>query len=143
MEFRFVDEHGPVALRRRRLQAQRAKRCRQRKNGQQCIEPSIDQAESSHTVDSTADNVQTLGNNLLADTGESRLGIISPGELPITSSQEDENLSTIDTGPDYYDEEMVDAYSIDEREDQMEPRSPDVFAGIQTGRPHGNTWNDL
>ncbi|CAG9948160.1 unnamed protein product [Clonostachys rosea f. rosea IK726] len=104
MEFRFVDEHGPVALRRRRLQAQRAKRCRQRKNGQQCIEPSIDQAESSHTVDSTADNVQTL---------------------------------------DYYDEEMVDAYSIDEREDQMEPRSPDVFAGIQTGRPHGNTWNDL
>jgi hypothetical protein len=25
----------------------------------------------------------------------------------------------------------------------MEPRSPDAFAGIQTARPHDNTWNDL
>jgi hypothetical protein len=74
--------------------------------------------------------VQTLGNNLLADTGESRLGTISPGELPITSSQEDENLSILDTRLDYYDEEMVDAYSINEREDQIEPRSLDVFARI-------------
>ncbi|KAJ4078456.1 hypothetical protein NW760_015165 [Fusarium oxysporum] len=90
------------------------------------MEPSIDQAESSQTVDSAADNVQaTLGNNLLADTGESRPDTISSGELPVTSSQVDENLSTIDTGPDYYDEEIVDTHSTDEREDQMEPRNPD------------------
>lgn len=81
MEFRFVDEHDPVALRRRRLQAQRAKRCRQRKKEQQYIEPSIDQAESSHTVDSTADNVQTLGNNLLADTGNPDLVQSLPGNF--------------------------------------------------------------
>ncbi|RKK90846.1 hypothetical protein BFJ68_g16350 [Fusarium oxysporum] len=144
MEFRFVDEHDPVALRRRRLQAQRTQRCRQRQKEQQCIEPSIYQAELSQTVDSAADNLQTtLGNNLLGDTGEPRPDTISSGEFPITSSQEDENLSTIDTGPDYYDEEIVDAHRTDEREDQMEPRSPDVFAGIQTDRPHDNTCNDL
>ncbi|KNB04564.1 hypothetical protein FOXG_06625 [Fusarium oxysporum f. sp. lycopersici 4287] len=145
MEFRFVDEHDPVALRRRRLQAQRTQRFRQRRKEEQYIEPSIYQAESSQTVDQTAaDNVQTaLGNDLLADTEESGHDTISPGELLITSSQEDGNLVTIDTGPDYYDEEIVGADSTDEQEDQMEPRSPDVFAGIQTGRPHDNTWNDL
>ncbi|KAF5698485.1 hypothetical protein FMUND_15085 [Fusarium mundagurra] len=124
MEFRFVDEHDPVALRRRRLQAQHTQRCRQRQKEQHCVEPSIYQAELSQAVNSAADNVQTtLGNNLLADTGESRPDTISSGELPIPFSQEDENLSTIDTGPDYYDEEIVDAHRTDKREDQMEPRS--------------------
>jgi hypothetical protein len=101
MEFRFVNEHDPVALRRRRLQAQRTQRYRQRQKEKECIEPSMFQAELSQTVDSAADNVQTtLGNNLLANTGESRPDTISSGELPVTSSQVDENLSTIDTGPD-------------------------------------------
>jgi hypothetical protein len=68
MEFRFVNEHDPVALRRRRLQAQRTQRYRQRQKEKECIELSIYQAELSQTVDSAADNVQTtLSNNLLAN----------------------------------------------------------------------------
>jgi hypothetical protein len=39
MEFRFVNEHDPVALRRRRLQAQRTQRYRQRQKEKECIEP--------------------------------------------------------------------------------------------------------
>lgn len=143
MEFRFVDEHDPVALRRRRLQAQRTQKFRQRRKEEQYIEPSISQAESLQTVDSAVDNVQTAPDKELANTGESRYDTISPGEILITSSQEDGNLGTIDTGPDYYDEDIVDADSTDEQEDQMEPRSPDVFAGIRTSLPHENTWNDL
>jgi hypothetical protein len=144
MEFRFVDEHDPVALRRRRLQAQRTQRFRQRRKEEQYIEPSIYQAESLQTVDSAVNNVQTAPDkDLLANTGGSRYNTISPGEILITSSQEDGNLGTIDTGPDYYDEEIVDADSTDEQEDQMEPRSPDVFAGIRTDLPYENTWNDL
>ncbi|KAG5775225.1 hypothetical protein H9Q73_011105 [Fusarium xylarioides] len=87
MEFRFVDEHDPVALRRRRLQAQRTQRFRQRRKAGQCNEPSIYRAESSHTVDPAADNVQTaLDNNLSVDTEESRYDITPPGELLITYS---------------------------------------------------------
>jgi hypothetical protein len=141
MEFRFVDEHDPVALRRRCLQAQRTQRCRQRQKAKQLyIETPIHQAESSQTVGSAADDVQTrLGYNLLADTGKFGPDTIPSGELPITSSQEDDNLSTIDTGPDYYDEEIVDAHSTEEREDQTEPRSPDVFAGIPVHYRHWGT----
>ncbi|EXK23835.1 hypothetical protein FOMG_19411 [Fusarium oxysporum f. sp. melonis 26406] len=74
------------------------------------------------------------GNSSLADTGEIEPDTISSGELPITSSLEDDDLSTIDTGPDYYDEEIVDAHGTEEREHQTEPGSPDVFAGIQLSR---------
>ncbi|KAI3573984.1 hypothetical protein IWW34DRAFT_872543 [Fusarium oxysporum f. sp. albedinis] len=83
------------------------------------------------------------GNGSLADTGEIEPDTISSGELPIISSQEDDDLSIINTGPDYYDEEIVDAHGTEEREHQTEPGSPDVFAGIQVGLPHDNAWNDL
>ncbi|KAH7233978.1 uncharacterized protein BKA55DRAFT_710154 [Fusarium redolens] len=63
MEFRFVNEHDPVALRRRRLQAQRTQRYRQRQKEKECIEPSIYQVESSQTVDSAADNSMELTQN--------------------------------------------------------------------------------
>ncbi|KAJ0149915.1 Uncharacterized protein HZ326_7591 [Fusarium oxysporum f. sp. albedinis] len=67
----------------------------------------IHQAESSQTVDSAAD----------ADDVQTRL---------------DDNLSIIDTVPVYYDEEIVDAHSSEEREDQTESRSPDALLEYQS-----------
>jgi hypothetical protein len=74
------------ALRRRRLQAQRTQRCRQRQKAKELsIETPIHQVESSQTVDSAAEDVQTrLGNNLLADTGKFGPDTIPSGELSIT-----------------------------------------------------------
>jgi hypothetical protein len=69
-------------------------------------------------------------NGLLADAGEFRLNIISSRGLSIAAIQEDNELSTIDTGPAYYDKEPADAYSAEEREDQIESGSPGVFIKV-------------
>ncbi|PCD26045.1 hypothetical protein AU210_012478 [Fusarium oxysporum f. sp. radicis-cucumerinum] len=100
MKLRFVDEDDPATLHRRRLQAQDTQRCRQRQKAGQHVEITNHQAESSQTVESAAENVQTWPeNSSLADTGETGPDAILFGELSITPSQEDEDLGTIDTGP--------------------------------------------
>ncbi|KAJ0128248.1 Aldo-keto reductase yakc [Fusarium oxysporum f. sp. albedinis] len=57
MKFRFVDKHDPAALRRRRLQAQRTQKCRQRQKTKQHIETLNYEAQTSHRVDSASENV--------------------------------------------------------------------------------------
>ncbi|KAI8417098.1 hypothetical protein FOFC_03411, partial [Fusarium oxysporum] len=84
-----------------RLQAQHTQKCRQRQKTKQHIETLNYEAQTSHRVDSASGNVQMRpGNGSLADTGGIEPDTISSGELPITSSQEDDDLSIIDTGPD-------------------------------------------
>ncbi|KAH7248419.1 hypothetical protein B0J15DRAFT_376986, partial [Fusarium solani] len=56
---------------------------------------------------------------------------------------EDDDLGIIDTEPAYYDEEPVDAYGAEEREDQTESRTPEVYAEVQADLLNGNTWSDL
>ncbi|RMJ02399.1 hypothetical protein CDV36_015330 [Fusarium kuroshium] len=120
MEFRFVDEHDPAALRRRRLQAERTQRWRQRQK--QNIETTNHQAESSRTAEFAVENVQTR---------------------PENSFREDDDLGIIDAEPAYYDEESVDAYGAEEREDQTESGTPEVYAEVQADLLNGNTWSDL
>jgi hypothetical protein len=82
MKFRFVDEHDPSVLRRRRLQAQRTQKYRQRKRAKQYINTRNHQAESSQTVQSAAENVQTgPENSSLADIGEFGPDTMSSGGL--------------------------------------------------------------
>ncbi|RBA11881.1 hypothetical protein FPRO05_03331 [Fusarium proliferatum] len=122
MKFRFVNEGDPATLHQRRLQAQRTQRCRQRQKARQHVETTNHQADGSQTVDSATENVQTRpGNRSLTDTGEFEPNTISSGEPSIISSQEDYDLSTIDTGLDFYDGELVDAPSTEERQDRTEP----------------------
>ncbi|RKK66775.1 hypothetical protein BFJ69_g15098 [Fusarium oxysporum] len=110
----------------------------------QPVETTNHQAEGSQTVDSATENVQTRPvNSSLTDTGEFEPNTISSGEPSIISSQEDYDLSAIDTGLDFYDEELVDAPNTEERQDQTEPGGPDVSAEMQASLPHDNTWNDL
>ncbi|KAH6972774.1 hypothetical protein BKA56DRAFT_592796 [Ilyonectria sp. MPI-CAGE-AT-0026] len=144
MKFRFVDEHDPAALRRRRLQAERTQRWRQRQRAKQNIETTNHQAESYRTAESAAENVQTrLGNSSLADTGEFGPDKISSGDIFITLNQAGDNLGIIDTDPAYYDEEPVDAHSDEERGDQTEPGTLEVYVKVQADLLRDNTWNDL
>ncbi|KAH7117174.1 hypothetical protein B0J13DRAFT_613250 [Dactylonectria estremocensis] len=142
MEFRFVDEHDPAALRRRRLQAERTQRWQQRQK--QNIETTNHQAESSRTAEFAVENVQTRPeNSSLVDTREFGPDEISSGDIFITLSREDDDLGIIDTEPAYYDEESVDAYGAEEREDQTESGTPEVYAEVQADLLNGNTWSDL
>ncbi|KAF4464854.1 hypothetical protein FALBO_8308 [Fusarium albosuccineum] len=142
MEFRFVDEHDPAALRRRRLQAKRTQRWRQRQR--QNIKTTNHHAESSRTAEFAEESVQSRPeNSSLADTGEFEPDEISSGEIFITPSREDDDLGTIDTEPAYYDEEPVDACGAEEREDQTESGTPEVYAEMQADLLNGNTWSDL
>ncbi|KAF5537514.1 hypothetical protein FPHYL_12737 [Fusarium phyllophilum] len=110
----------------------------------QPVETTNHQAEGSQTVDSATENVQTRPvNSSLTDTGEFQPDSISSGEPSIFSSQEDYDISAIDTGLDFYDKELVDAPNTEERQDQTEPGGPDVSAEMQASLPHDNTWNDL
>ncbi|KAH6983994.1 hypothetical protein EDB80DRAFT_691408 [Ilyonectria destructans] len=100
MNFRFVDEHDPVARHRRRLQAKRTQRFRQRQKA--------NQAESSRIVKPVVENVQAEPeDSLLTDAGKFGLDEISSRDTFITPCQEDDDLGIIDTEPAYYDEEPV------------------------------------
>ena len=140
MEFRFVDEHDPAARRRCRLQTERTRRWRQRRRAKQDIETTNHRAESSRTVESVAENVQTRPENgSLANTGEFGFDKSSSEDIFITPSQEDDDLGIIDTDPAYYDEEPVDAHSAEEREDHTESGSLEVYAEMQADLLHDNT----
>ncbi|KAM6513745.1 hypothetical protein FALCPG4_014965 [Fusarium falciforme] len=77
------------------------------------------------------ENVQTRPeNSSLVDTREFGPDEISSGDIFITLSREDDDLGIIDTEPAYYDEEPVDAYGAEEREDQIESGTPEVYAEV-------------
>lgn len=58
-----------------------------------------------------------LENSSLVNTREFRPNKISSSDIFITLSREDNNLSIINTELAYYDEELVNAYGAEERED--------------------------
>lgn len=79
----------------------------------------------------------------MVDTREFGPDEISSGDIFITLGREDDDLGIVDTEPAYYDEEPVDAYGAEEREDQTESGAPEVYAEVQADLLNGNTWSDL
>ncbi|RMI97171.1 hypothetical protein CDV36_016265 [Fusarium kuroshium] len=78
------------------------------------------------------ENVQTRPeNSSLVDTREFGPDEITSGDIFITLSREDSDLGIIDAEPAYYDEEPVDAYGAEEREDQTESGTPEVYVEVQ------------
>ncbi|KAH6985579.1 hypothetical protein EDB80DRAFT_590501, partial [Ilyonectria destructans] len=56
---------------------------------------------------------------------------------------EDDDSGIIDTEPAYYDEEPANAQSAEERDDQTESQTPEVYAEVQADLLDDNTWNDV